>query len=297
MTDDITIPDAPDVEPHEHTATDPDDSTEIRFVFEAVPDRGGKIKWTATWGDEERTGYTDELSEKHGAIIYRHNPHINGEKTQGSKLDDDLFETLQDDLAAMQEYATAKREAEREAKRAEDLTLTVNEISYETGTHRTTYTREARVLVPSKDSRYWTDEEADVVDALTRELGDADDKPLAEGEDNPLADVDEGSQFALGELGAVIDGLDDVLEEIVDERETEAAREELRDEHPTLYGVDFDPVDVEDAFDEAAETDEPVTVATGISDCDDDNRECSLDRLTYWATPDGDIDVNRTHTY
>jgi len=295
MTDDISIPDEPEVETHEHVADD--DGTEIRFEFRAVPDRGGKIEWTASWDDEERTGYSDELSSKHGAIMYRHDPRINGEKTRGSKIDDDLFEALEHDLDAMQEYATAKREAEREAKLAEDLTFTVEEISYETGTHRTKYTREARVLVPSKASRYWTDEETDVVDALKRELGEADDKPLAEGENNPLADADEGAQYAPAELGDIVDGLDDVIEEIVDERETEAARDALRDEHPVLYGVSFDPADIEAGLEEATETDEPVTVATGISDCSDDDRECSLDRLTYQATPDGEIEARRTHTY
>lgn len=293
MTETPTIPDKPEVETHEHIPTQTDG---IRFEFRAVPDRGGQIEWTAEWDDKERSGYTDEFSEKHGAIMYPRSPRIGGEPTQGSKLDDDLLETLQEDLAAMQEYASAKREAEREAKRAAELTLTVQEVTFEQG-HRTKYTREKRVLVPSKASRYWTQEEADVVDALKRELGEADDKPLAEGEDNPLADVDEGEQFSIADVAAVVEGIDDVVDEIVDDREREQARADLREAHPELYGVSFDPGDVEAAFDEAAAADEPVTVATGISDCNDDARECSLDRVTYRATPAGEIDVDRTHTY
>jgi hypothetical protein len=294
MTDELTIPDKPEVETHEHIPQQVGD--DIRFEFRAVPDRGGRIEWTAEWDGRERTGYTDEFSEQHGAIIYPRSPKIGGEPTKGSKLDDDLLATLQDDLAAMQEFAEAKREAERQAKRNEELTLTVEEVTYETG-HRTKYTHESRVLVPSKRSTYWTDEEADVVDALKSELDEADDKPLAEGEDNPLADVDEGEEFALAELAEVVDGLEDAVDEIVDDREREQARAALREEHPELYGVSFDPDDVEAAFDEAADAGEPVPVATGISECVDDNRECSLDRVTYRATPDGKIDTRRVHTY
>jgi len=156
MSDDATaeMPEEPETQTYEHVADD--DGTEVRFTFRADPDRG-KIAWTANWNDTERSGYTDELSEKHGAIIYRHSPRINGEKTRGSKIDKELFEKLEDDLKTVQQYREEKREAERNAKLDEDLTLTVKNHTWKSGTHRTKYTREARVLAPSKRSQYWTD--------------------------------------------------------------------------------------------------------------------------------------------
>jgi len=296
MTNETTpeMPEEPETETHEHVADD--GGTEVRFTFRADPDRG-KIAWTASWNDTERSGYTDELSEKHGAIIYPRSPRINGEKTQGSKIDQDLFETLKDELAAVQQYREEKREAERNAKLSEDLTLTVEEHTWKSGTHRTKYTRNARVLMPRKGSQYWTDDESEMMAALTRELGEADGKPEAEGDENPFADVDEGETFTLEEAADRVDGVDSALEQLAAEREAEQAREELVSDHPALRGTGVEPTDVQDAFEEASETGEPVTVATGSDYCDGSVRECSLDRLTYRATPDGDIDVKRTHTY
>lgn len=280
----------PETETHEHVTND--NGTEIRFTFRADANRG-KIEWTAAWDDEERQGYTDELSEKHGAIIYPHSPRINGEKTRGSKLDQNLLQTLKDDLEAVKQYRKDKREAEREAKQAENLTLTATEITYQTGTHRTKYTRTAFVLKASKREQYWTDEEEETMAALKRELGETQGHPNA---DNPFAD-DEGETFTLAEAAARVDGIEAAREELLEERAAEQAREELVSEHPALRGTGVNPAEVQEAFEEAAEAGEPVTVATGSEHCDGSVRECSLDRLTYRATPDGDIDIQRTHTY
>jgi len=53
----------------------------------------------------------------------------------------------------------------------------------------------------------------------------------------------------------------------------------------------------EDALDEAAETDEEVVISRTTTDCDDPNKECTLDRVTRVATPEGEIEARRTHTY
>lgn len=299
MSDDNTVPDCPDVEVHTKTADDGD--TEIQFRFEAVPERSGTIKWTAKWEGGEISRYTDELSEEHGAIMYQHAPRINGEKTSGSRLNADLFESLRNDLSEMKEFVQACQEAKRQQKLATELTFTVEQISYKVGTFRTEYTQTARVLMPNKSERFWTDEEEDVVEALKRNLGEADGNPLAEpdseDESNPFESVEEGAQFSLTEVGDLVGNLDDVLQTIVDEREREEAISELRDEHPELYGVQFDPETVQEAFSEASETGEPVTVTTEVGDCDGSVAECSLDRVSYQATPDGSIEVARTHTY
>jgi len=53
----------------------------------------------------------------------------------------------------------------------------------------------------------------------------------------------------------------------------------------------------QDALDEAAETGERVEINTTTTDCNDPSKECSLDRVTRYATPDGEIETERTHTY
>lgn len=299
MVENIDVPDEPEFETYEHVATDPDDGSEITFTFRADTSRG-QIKWTAEWSDGEKSGHTDELSDKHGAIIYRHNPRINGEKTQGSKLDEEMLAALKEDLEAVKQYQQQKREAEKQAKLAEDLTLTVKEIQYQTGTHRTKYTVSARVLKPSKADRHLDEDEQKLMDALRRELGESNGHPSAESDDdgeNPFEDVEDGTTLTIGEAAARVDGVEDTLAEIDAELEREQAWKELVADHPALRGTDAEPDAVRESLDEAAESGEKIEVASGNASCSDPNEECSLDLLTYYATPNGEIDVSRTHTY
>lgn len=295
----IDFPNEPEFETYEHSATDPDDGTEIRFTFRADPDRG-QIKWTAEWDGGETSGYTDELSDKHGAIIYRHSPQINGEKTQGSKLNDDMLASLKEDLKAVKQYRQEKHEAEQRARLAEDLTLTVTEIKYQTGTHRTKYTVRARVLKPSKAERHWDEDEQKLMDALRRELGESNGHPNAEsGEDdeNPFEDVEDEATFTISEAAARVDGIEDTIAEMDAEAERKQAWEELVADYPTLRGTNADPTVVRGSLDEAAESGERVEVASGTQSCNDPRAECNLDLVTYFATPNGEIDVSRTHTH
>lgn len=295
----IGIPEEPEFETYEHVATDPDDGSDITFTFRVDTDRG-QIKWTAEWDGGENSGYTDELSDKHSAIIYRHNPRINGEKTRGSKLNDEMLGALKDDLEVVKQYRQEKREAERQAKLAEDLTLTVKKIEYQTGTHRTKYTVSARVLKPSKDERHWDEDEQKLMDALRRELGQSNDYPNAEGDDdteNPFEDVEDGTTFTVVEAAAHVDGVEDALAEMDAELEREQAKKELVADYPSLRGTNADPETVRESLNEAAETGEKIEVATASASCNDPSEECSLDRLTYYATPNGEIDVRRIHTY
>jgi hypothetical protein len=290
-------PTAPETETYEKTGTDPDDGTEIHFEFEANPETG-RIHWSAEWDGGSTSGRTSRMSESKSAILYR-GARINGEKTAGSKLEPEIFEALQDDLEAVQNYRNDLRDWEDQKERRKDLTLTVTEISWESGTHRTKYTRRARVLSPNKAQRHWTDDEQDAMDALGRALGEANDLPKAEADEdktNPFDDIEEETEFSLDEAVDLADADDDV-QVVADEREREAALSELRDEHPELHGVEVDPQDVRDFFEEAEETGEPVEVASGNSRCSDRSKECDLDLLTYRATPEGEIDVKRTHTY
>lgn len=301
MVEDIAdeLPEEPDVETYEHNATDPEDGSEIQFTFEADPDRGS-IRWTAEWDGGENSGHANELSDEHGAIIYRGSPRINGEKTHGSKLPDEKLNALEEDLEAVQEYRKEKREAEEEALLAQDLTLIVSEIEYKAG-HRTKYTVVARVLKPSKDERYWDEDEQKLMDAMRRELGESNDYPSAESDEdeaeNPFESLEEGTTLTVGEAASTVDGLEDTIEEIDAEIEREEAWTNLVDDYPQLRGSDADPARVREGFEEASDLGENVEVASGTASCNDAEEECSLDLLTYYATPDGDIDVARTHTY
>jgi hypothetical protein len=295
----IDVPEPPEYEAYEHTATDPDDGSDITFTFRADPGRG-QIEWAAEWDGGETSGYTDELSDKHGAIIYRHNPRINGEATRGTKLDDEMLAALKEDLDTAKQYRNEKHEAEEKAKLAEDLTLTVKQIEYQTGTHRTKYTVNARVLSPSKAERHWDEDEQKLMDALRRELGESNDLPNAEGEDNtenPFEDVEDGATFTVEGAAARVDGVEEKLAEIDAELEREQAWEDLVEDYPALRGTNADPETVRELVDEAAESEEKVQVASGTASCSDPNEECNLDRLTYYATPNGEIDVSRIHTY
>lgn len=53
----------------------------------------------------------------------------------------------------------------------------------------------------------------------------------------------------------------------------------------------------QDAVDEAVDTGEEVVISESTTDCDDSDRECSLDRVTRVATPDGEVETRRVHTH
>jgi len=53
----------------------------------------------------------------------------------------------------------------------------------------------------------------------------------------------------------------------------------------------------QDALDEAAETGEEVVITKSTTGCNDSSRECNLDHVTRVATPEGEIETQRTHTY
>lgn len=53
----------------------------------------------------------------------------------------------------------------------------------------------------------------------------------------------------------------------------------------------------QDAIEEAAETGESVVINKSTTSCNDPSKECSLDKVTRIATPEGEIKTERTHTY
>jgi hypothetical protein len=53
----------------------------------------------------------------------------------------------------------------------------------------------------------------------------------------------------------------------------------------------------QDALDEAVKTGEEVTISKTMTPCNSSSKECNLDHVTRVATPGGDIETRRTHTY
>jgi hypothetical protein len=53
----------------------------------------------------------------------------------------------------------------------------------------------------------------------------------------------------------------------------------------------------QDALNEAAETGDEVVINESTTDCNDPRKECSLDRVTRVATPEGAVETRRTHTH
>lgn len=83
--------------------------------------------------------------------------------------------------------------------------------------------------------------------------------------------------------------------EVVAEKEAKKSKKnEILSQHPELRRVSIDNLD---AFDEAQDAGEQVVIGDSTSDCNDDGKQCNLDIITYIATPDGDVETTRTHTY
>ena len=53
----------------------------------------------------------------------------------------------------------------------------------------------------------------------------------------------------------------------------------------------------QDALDEAAETGEAVVLNKTTTTCNDPSKQCLTDKITRLATPEGEIETDRTHTY
>ncbi|WP_418281897.1 hypothetical protein [Halorubrum sp. DTA98] len=53
----------------------------------------------------------------------------------------------------------------------------------------------------------------------------------------------------------------------------------------------------QDALSEAAETGKEVVISTVTTHCNAPSKECDIDHVTRVATPDGDVETRRIHTY
>lgn len=113
-----------------------------------------------------------------------------------------------------------------------------------------------------------------------------------------MTDLEAGDELTADRLREMLaDEFADEREERDTRKEREAAREELREEYPELSGLSFDPDKAHSVLAEAAETGERKAVATGGDRCNDPSEECSHDIITAYATPEGDVERERDHTY
>lgn len=92
-------------------------------------------------------------------------------------------------------------------------------------------------------------------------------------------------------------GVVEAAEDIREEQQQDEKLEELFEEYPKLRGTDVDPDEAREAIDEAAETGERQHVATAISGCSSASEECNLDQIHHYVTPEGEIEIERVHTY
>jgi len=128
---------------------------------------------------------------------------------------------------------------------------------------------------------------------------------------NPIKDTDQllaPEAYGAGDTLTLTEYLDafytvnpqSVVEAVVPQEEIEKAekqevqRDRLESEHPELRYATINNLD---AFDEAEKAGERIEVAEQTDNCSDRNKECNLDLITYYATPAGELEVNRVHTY
>jgi len=108
-------------------------------------------------------------------------------------------------------------------------------------------------------------------------------KPIRQGDYGDLTDRERELSVDVRLYGELPDG--------AEEDDIYTAWELLPDGHQTAEQRD------QDALDEAQETGEEVIITSATIGCNDDDRECNLDRVARVATPEGDIKKRRTHTY
>lgn len=226
----------------------------------------------------------------------------------GVMLPDEVDEKIRRQEDEFEADITAQMEAYGRAMRNEPVIFTVRRIGYQTaaatpGRNCST----VRVLVSMVNSRevdteslrnrFLNEKQRDVFTALRDVLGDAKGLPYADGDDNPFTDEERGTRFTVDEVADRVDGFEEAMVAAKHQREEREAWDALVEQHPILYGVSSDVESVKTAMTEAADRNEPVPITTTSVRCDDAQRECSLDRLTYQARPNGEIDAKRVHTY
>ena len=225
----------------------------------------------------------------HDVLSLSHRYDSNGNEISDIGLDvaDGILTEFEQKLS---EHKQAVEQWESEAReRAEntELKFEVTEHEYTTG-WRTKYRHTDVVLIPNKVEDIRTEEENEIAESLINKHREADEYPV-------VAD-----DFEVGEILTAKDfEIDDEVEYIREEKKRERKRTSILNKYPDLFDVEFafDPFDFEIKKKTAKEEDEKIEVANTHDECNDRSKECNLDLITYYITPQGEIDVERVHTY
>ena len=212
---------------------------------------------------------------------------LNDISNVGLDVSDEILTEFEQKLEQHKEAVEQwSREAQQRAENTE-LKFEVTEHEYTTG-WRTKYRHTDVVLIPNKVEDIRTEEENEIVESLINKHGEADEYPV-------VAD-----DFEVGEILTAKDfEIDDEVEYIREEKKRERKRTSILNKYPDLFDVEFafDPFDFEIKKKTAKEEDEKIEVANTHDECNDRSKECNLDLITYYITPQGEIDVERVHTY
>jgi len=168
----------------------------------------------------------------------------------------------------------------------QELEFTVDQHEYKTGTHRTKYRQSDKVLKPNKSELYMSEEEEIKLEAMKNKYGEAD------GYAKCPWDVEVGTVYSHERFG-----LEREREDIRAERRREEELEQIREDHPSLRSVEIEPKEFDHAQIKAEEDGEKVEIAERNTSCNNPKAQCNLDIVTYYVTPDGEIETERIHTH
>lgn len=204
----------------------------------------------------------------------------------GLSISDNKINEFESKLEEHQEEIAEWTQKAEEKSAATTLKFQVVNHEYRKGTWRTKYNMSEVVLRPNKAKHLMTDEEKTHYEALCMKLDTADDYPIAP------------SRFDAGDVLTIDDiAVSDAVDKIKKQKETKAKKEEIVDEHSQLHNVDFDLYKFDRAKEEAIRTGDKQAFHEQSSRCNDKNKECNLDIVTYYITEDCSVETTHTHTF
>ncbi|AGB38047.1 hypothetical protein [Natronococcus occultus] len=253
-----------------------------------IEHHGNRIRVTSTGKHEFANRVKLKDDDEYGKILETCDTvPIDGERQVACiKIPDDVYRRVQ---SISDEYDEWKESA-AEWVENQPLCMRVEKHEYTTG-WRTKYHHENPVLKANKMDVYLTHSEERLIDSLIDEYGAADGYPDVSDEDG----FSEGDVFTAEELEERV--AERVEEKEAEDREAERWSE-VCEQYPGVRSVGGATADeVLEAFEQAEQTGERLEIVTETTMCDGSAAECDIDHVTYYATPEGDVERNRTHCH
>lgn len=241
---------------------------EIRFKFKV--DETGVIFWNApdhviNQSSEDEMFFSRGLDQERKAIVFASPKSINGQRIGGITLDDEQFSEL---LSKVEEVLEKRRrDREEKIRKEEEIARSITQSIVK---------GETKIKVSLHDH-------PDFVPGY-----------IVPGEAGRLL-VKLGVARYVEGLGFRVD--DDLVEELGEEFTFSQAKKyaESKKEEKTETEKDLDKI--QEKIEEAKLTGYPVKIMSWTEECDDPKEECSLDRVTVYALPDGSRKTVREHTW